>query len=168
MARARLSHVVVASLNFLSLLWSIFVILVSSLAIAAGSLECQSNQPVPMLLYGIFVLCLSLVALIGGLRANRRLLSIYATGLFVWIVWLLGFSAFLFLVSKASDAKAAKDHKEYQLNEYPAWVRRYAVERKRWDSIKKCMLIGQTCRRLLIDNDSDDYGDLRIRKSPIL
>ncbi|KAL6977236.1 hypothetical protein U1Q18_026032, partial [Sarracenia purpurea var. burkii] len=57
--------------RFLSLLWSILIILVSSLAIATRSLECQSNHLVSMLLYAIFVLCQSLVALIGRLRANE-------------------------------------------------------------------------------------------------
>ncbi|KAH7852855.1 hypothetical protein Vadar_030130 [Vaccinium darrowii] len=135
----RFSRIVVTIINILALLWSIFIIFVSLAVINDGPIECNTFYPIQNLLYGVFLFSLSLVALIGAIRANRRLLMVYAGVLFVWFVWLIGSSAFLFVVSKVCDAKAVKDHKEYKLNEYPGWLRTYAVDGEKWVPIKRCM-----------------------------
>ncbi|GMP28509.1 hypothetical protein CsSME_00004021 [Camellia sinensis var. sinensis] len=141
----RFSHIVVVVLNLPSLLWSILIIFLTLSAITQAPEECYSESPVVGLAYGIFLFTLSMVALIGAIRANRCLLSIYV-----------------------SIEKATKDHREYDLNEYPDWLRRFAVEGGRWDVIKKCMVRGQICEKLLLEKDPDENGDLRIKESPIL
>ncbi|KAG5535280.1 hypothetical protein RHGRI_023155 [Rhododendron griersonianum] len=164
----RFSHIVVSILNVLALLWSIFIIFVYSSIVNDGPIECNTFDPIQNLLYGVFLFSLSLVALIGAIRANRRLLLVYVGVLFVWFVWLVLSSAFLLVVSKVSDAKAVKDHREYQLNEYPGWLRRYAVDGKRWVPIKRCMVRDQICKSLLFEKDASEDGNLRIGKPSIL
>ncbi|KAH7850784.1 hypothetical protein Vadar_003000 [Vaccinium darrowii] len=136
---ARFSHIVVSIINILALLLSIFTISVSVSLIRNGPTKCNDPNPIKYLLSGVFLFCLSLVALIGAIRANRRLLSVYAGALFLWFLWLIGSSAFLLVLSNVSDAKADKDHKEYKLSEYPGWLRRYVVGGERWVPIKRCM-----------------------------
>ncbi|CAL5324884.1 hypothetical protein CsSME_00004021 [Camellia sinensis var. sinensis] len=164
----RFSHIVVVVLNLPSLLWSILIIFLTLSAITQAPEECYSESPVVGLAYGIFLFTLSMVALIGAIRANRCLLSIYVWMLFGWIVSLVCFSILFFILSKVSIEKATKDHREYDLNEYPDWLRRFAVEGGRWDVIKKCMVRGQICEKLLLEKDPDENGDLRIKESPIL
>ncbi|KAG5529719.1 hypothetical protein RHGRI_030186 [Rhododendron griersonianum] len=95
--------------------------------------------PIEVLVYATITFFLSIVAIAGAAHANRRLLGIYAWGLFGCIVLLLGFSAFMFVLSKVSTAQTSKHHNDYELNGYPSRLRAYAVDGDRWISVKKCM-----------------------------
>lgn len=164
----RFSHIVVSIVNVLALLWSIFIIFMFSSVVNDGPIECNTFDPIQNLLYGVFLFSLSLVALIGAIRANRQFLLVYVGVLFAWFVWLVLSSAFLLVMSKVSDAKALKDHREYQLNKYPGWLRRYAVDGERWVLIKRCMVRDQICISLLFEKDTSENNNLRIGKPSIL
>ncbi|KAI8536521.1 hypothetical protein RHMOL_Rhmol10G0263900 [Rhododendron molle] len=145
------------------LIWSIFIILQISYKIAMGSIKCDMGFPIEVLVYATITFFLSIVAIAGAAHANPRLQGIYAWGLFGCIVLLLGFSAFMFVLSKVSTAQTSKHHDDYELNGYPSWLRAYAVDGDRWISVKKCMVREQICERVP-QKERDERGDLWIEE----
>ncbi|KAA8530525.1 hypothetical protein F0562_005234 [Nyssa sinensis] len=142
------SEVVIASLNILSLLWSIFVVIGSSYLILHHHSECTRESLVGELVYGIFLFPLSLVGMIGAIRKKSLLLLIYKWALLIWIIGLLCMTTFCFMASKNIAAKMSKNHQEYQLNEYPYWLQIYIADGKRWNTVKACMVEGHLCQKL--------------------
>lgn len=128
-----------------------------------GSIKCDMGFPIEVLVYATITFFLSIVAIAGAAHANRRLLGIYAWGLFGCIVLLLGFSAFMFVLSKVSTAQTSKHHNDYELNGYPSRLRAYAVDGDRWISVKKCMVREQICERVP-QKERDERGDLWIEE----
>ncbi|XP_059645707.1 tetraspanin-8-like [Cornus florida] len=153
---AGISNIVVASLNFLALLWSLFIIVGSSYLLVGGYPECMGS-PVTQLVFGILVFVLSVVAMIGAIRNHKLFLAIYVWSLVGWMVVNVSYATLSF-VSSTTVSMAIKEHTEYKLNEYPAWLRTYGVYGKNWNSVKECMVQGKLCYKInFLDKEQVEY-----------
>ncbi|XP_010265599.1 PREDICTED: tetraspanin-8 [Nelumbo nucifera] len=147
---ARLSNNLIGFLNILTAVLSIFIIVIGFFFKFKGFSECQKLLQLPLLIFGAFLLFVSLLGLIGSCCRVSYLLCFYLFVMFLLIVATFVFTIFAFVVTNKGVGKviSGTGYKEYKLGDYSNWLQKHVVDGDKWNKIKSCLIDAQVCRSL--------------------
>ncbi|KAM3307950.1 tetraspanin-8 [Capsicum chacoense] len=124
-----------------------------------GKSLCQKSLYMPLLLFGVAILVLSLLGLIGSCCRASFFLWIYLFFLFLLIVGMICFSIFTILVANKSVSKAlsVKGGNDAKFGDWGHWLEKHIVNDKNWGEIKSCMVTFKYCQTMPRGKSGDFY-----------
>ncbi|KAK9116441.1 hypothetical protein Sjap_015388 [Stephania japonica] len=143
----RVSNTVVAAFNTATLLISFTIIGASVYFHMHHRSECVKALEAPLLAFGVFLLFVSLLGLIGSCCNVYFFFCLY---LFVMILMLIGIVAFaLFALAVTNKgvghAVSGAGYKEYRLGDFSNWLKNHFVNEDNWGKIRTCLVDVQVC-----------------------
>lgn len=156
--RCHISNSLLGTLNFITFLLSIPIVIAQIWLSRHSQTECQIFLHGPMLAFGIVLFVVSLCGLVGACCKNSLLMWIYLFMMFVLIVLIFCFTIFAFVVTNkgAGEAVSGKGYKQYRLGDYSHWLQKTISESKNWGKIRSCLVDLRICPALASRNMTDN------------
>ncbi|KAI9117279.1 hypothetical protein K1719_011445 [Acacia pycnantha] len=143
----RLSNNLILLINFSTLILSIPIILESK-SLGRDYSDCEKWLQKPILIFGICILVLSTIGLVGVCCNAAAFLWIYLFLMILIIIALFAFNIFLLVITN----KGAGNHSN--------WLQRRVENFDNWNNIKSCLQRGQVCAKFNADHQNDTVQSL--------
>ncbi|KAK7291919.1 hypothetical protein RIF29_07473 [Crotalaria pallida] len=164
---AKCSNSLIGILNFVTLVLSILIILAGiwPTVINHGHRntdECHQWLQKPLIVFGGFLLIVSLAGIVGACCGVTWLFFVYLLIMFLLILLLLGFTIFAFVVMNkgAGEALSGRGYKEYRLGDYSHWLQKRVDRNNTWNKISSCLKSSRLCSRFqhkFANDDADKF-----------
>ncbi|GLJ14754.1 hypothetical protein SUGI_0239230 [Cryptomeria japonica] len=148
---ARVSNKIIATINFLAFLLSLWILRQGIWLANKGTTDCERFLQWPVIGLGAFVMLLSVAGFVGACFRLTWALSLYLVLLSSLIVlMLIGFIVFAFSVTYKGDGRnvEGREYKEYRLGDYSKWLQGQVDKNYSWNKIKSCLKEARICKSL--------------------
>ncbi|KAK2983152.1 hypothetical protein RJ640_007828 [Escallonia rubra] len=144
--------VIVAGFNLVGIPLSLVLIVTALYQFSDGYSGCDHDHPVVILLLGFLLLVLAITGVVGALRHNALLLTIYLRALFVVIAALFVYVAILFVETGKAPSGMKKPNEVFRIQEFSPMLRKNQLSDKSWRYTKGCFDKEDVCG---INNNGD-------------
>ncbi|XP_028797419.1 tetraspanin-8-like [Neltuma alba] len=119
--------------------------------------DCQKWLQKPVLIFGICIMVLSTIGLIGVCCSATACLCIYLFLMNLIIIALFAFSVFLYVITHkgAGETVSGLGFEEQRLGDYSTWLQRRAENIDNWNNINSCLQRAQVCVKFYADHQND-------------
>ena len=156
---ARLSNLLVALLNLLSMLVSIPILAAGIWLAVRHPTDCLRFLQWPLIALGLLILLVSLVGVIGSYCRVALLLWLYLALMIILIIVLFAVTVFaLVVISRGSGVSVSgRQYQEYHLDKYSQWLQTEVSKAAHWEKIKACIQDAKVCNQLNVYTDSSSF-----------
>lgn len=136
----------VGAINFIAVLAALAVIALG-IWLATRPGNCEKNAIVPVFVIGAFFLLVAALGLFGAWFLLIPILYTYLVLTFVVLIWFLGLSLFIFIVTQKGGGYyvAGQSFKEYNVNDYSDYVQHRLHKADNWNHLKAVIGHGHSC-----------------------
>ncbi|KAH9314635.1 hypothetical protein KI387_023262 [Taxus chinensis] len=155
---ARASNKIIAFINFLSFLLSLWILRQGIWLADRGTTDCEQFLQWPVIGLGAFVMVLSVAGFVGACFRVSWALSLYLVILLsITLLLLTGFIVFALTVTAKDGGKSVegRGYEDYTLGDYSKWLQDQVEKRSNWNRIKSCIQDAHVCRSLAEDEIND-------------
>eukprot|EP00246_Nothoceros_aenigmaticus_P016027 TRINITY_DN7012_c0_g1_i1.p1 TRINITY_DN7012_c0_g1~~TRINITY_DN7012_c0_g1_i1.p1 ORF type:complete len:273 (+),score=23.88 TRINITY_DN7012_c0_g1_i1:232-1050(+) len=141
------SNKVTGIINLIGALAGVALVIVGVWLSKQHTTDCVKFLQWPVIVIGAFILLMSVAGFVGACWGVPVLLWIYLFVMFLLIVLLLVFTVFAFVVTNEGAGRVVSDrgYKEYRLQDYSTWLRRFVDGSSNWRKIKSCLQDANVC-----------------------
>ncbi|CAL0325612.1 unnamed protein product [Lupinus luteus] len=142
------SNTLIGILNFVTFLLSIPIIIAGIWLSKQGVTDCEHWLEKPAIVFGVFLLMISVMGLVGSCCRVSWLMWVYLFIMFLLILLLFGCTVFAFVVTNkgAGEVLSGKGFKEYRLGNYSNWLQE-RVSGRTWNNIRSCLVSSEYCSK---------------------
>ncbi|XP_054820517.1 tetraspanin-8-like [Prosopis cineraria] len=151
----RVSNNLILLINFSTLILSIPIILEAK-SLGKDS-DCEKWLQKAILIFGICIMVLSTIGMIGVCCSSTACLCIYLFLMNLIIIALFAFNIFLYVITNkgVGEAVSGLGFEEYRLGDYSHWLQRRVENVDNWNNIKSCLQRVQLCAKFYSDHQND-------------
>ncbi|OIV99831.1 hypothetical protein TanjilG_26169 [Lupinus angustifolius] len=163
------SNSLIGILNLVTFLLSIPIIIAGIWLSKQGVTVCEHWLEKPAIAFGIFLLIVSIVGLIGACCRVSWLMWIYLFIMFLLILILFGCTIFAFVITNKGAGRVLSDKgfKEYRLGAYSNWLQNRVTGRT-WKKIRSCLVASKYCSNFNKHHGQDNIAMFNKQKlSPV-
>ncbi|KAK3025363.1 hypothetical protein RJ639_044903 [Escallonia herrerae] len=153
--------IIVAGFNLVGIPLSLVLVVTALYQFSDGYSGCDHDHPIVILLLGFLLLILAITGVVGSLRHNALLLTIYLRALFVVIAALFVYMAILFVQTGKAPSGMTKPNEVFRIQEFSPMLRKNQLSDKSWRYTKGCFDKEDVCGV----NNNGDFD--RLPKAPL-